>query len=212
MLILGVLCWLFASKDKIGFAVHLACVYSLKDLNLTICDIAVCSQIWYVYIDFAISRRKVNPILKPEVGELMFIPWVALLAIVIGSKINKMVAVSLVVLVVGYYIQKVDFVSLTLELMAVDSFVFQWMLCCVLIFVPLLWYIKIENKLLLRKLFHLLALVTFMPGLVSNSRQSSRLMIFAFNCVSVVLIIVEAIRQQGNFKLLNNYFNTYCTH
>jgi hypothetical protein len=142
----------------------------------------------------------------------MFIPWVALLAIVVGSKINKMVAVSLVVLVVGYYIQKVDFVSLTLELMAVDSFVFQWMLCCVLIFVPLLWYIKIENKLLLRKLFHLLALVTFMPGLVSNSRQSSRLMIFAFNCVSVVLIIVEAIRQQGNFKLLNNYFNTYCTH
>jgi dolichol kinase len=37
-------------------------------------------------------------------------------------------------------------------------------------------------------------------------------MIFAFNCVSVLLIIVEMIRYAFDSEILNKYFKSYCTH
>eukprot|EP00347_Sterkiella_histriomuscorum_P023226 403335466 len=46
------------------------------------------------------------------------------------------------------------------------------------------------NNLFLRKTFHILALVLFLPGTLSTPQM----MTFAFNCVSVLLILIEMIR------------------
>jgi hypothetical protein len=46
-----------------------------------------------------------------------------------------------------------------------SSFVFLWMLGCILVFIPLLWWLQMADKMMLRKLFHLVALLTFFPGI-----------------------------------------------
>ena len=50
---------------------------------------------------------------------------------------------------------------------------------------------------MLRKSFHILAFCLFMPGIAYSSMARPRLMVFAFNCVTVFLILVEVLRFSG---------------
>jgi len=47
---------------------------------------------------------------------------------------------------------------------------------------------------MVRKTFHVLAFVLFLPGIINAHFNRPRLMVFAFNCVSVALILIEALR------------------
>jgi hypothetical protein len=50
---------------------------------------------------------------------------------------------------------------------------------------------------MIRKAFHALAFFLFLPPLVFSKFDKPRLIIFAFNCVSVALILVEVMRYSG---------------
>ena len=47
---------------------------------------------------------------------------------------------------------------------------------------------------ILRKGFHILAFCVFMPGIAYSKYTRPRLMVFAFNCVTVFLILLEILR------------------
>jgi hypothetical protein len=50
---------------------------------------------------------------------------------------------------------------------------------------------------ILRKVFHLWAFLMFLPGLGYSKYDKPRLMVFAFNCVTVALIFLELLRFGG---------------
>ena len=93
-------------------------------------------------------------------------PWVVLGALALGAKLGKQAAAAGFTIACGYYLNRLDIIGLTVEIVIsqMSGFVFCWMFGCVSVFIPLLWWFKIEDKLLLRKLFHVVALVTFFPG------------------------------------------------
>ena len=68
------------------------------------------------------------------------------------------------------------------------------------------------HKCTLRKLFHILALVMFTPTLlkINQSRKHQQFMVFAFNSVSVWLIMIEQIRQYFKPKTLHTFFTSFC--
>ena len=68
------------------------------------------------------------------------------------------------------------------------------------------------QKCTLRKLFHILALLMFTPSLlqVKDSRQIQQFLLFAFNAVSVWLIMIEQARWYFRPNILQNYFVSFC--
>lgn len=62
-----------------------------------------------------------------------------------------------------------------------------------------------------RKLFHFLAFALFLPPLsqLQHSRPITRLIIFAFNCVTPLLILLETLRKQ--FGVFDAYFKGFTT-
>lgn len=52
-------------------------------------------------------------------------------------------------------------------------------------------------KFQVRKMFHALAFVLFVPPIANASLQPPKLMVLAFNCVSVAMLILEALRFQN---------------
>jgi dolichol kinase len=65
----------------------------------------------------------------------------------------------------------------------------------------------------IRKLFHFLSLMLFIPPLfyLEQSDVRMQMMTFAFNCVTVLLMLVEYVRcQMPRESRLNTYFNEYC--
>uniref|UniRef100_A0A7S3FVZ0 dolichol kinase n=1 Tax=Strombidium rassoulzadegani TaxID=1082188 RepID=A0A7S3FVZ0_9SPIT len=52
---------------------------------------------------------------------------------------------------------------------------------------------------IIRKAFHLLAFVLFTPGIIHAKHDKPKLMVFAFNCVSVALIAIEVLRYSGKY-------------
>jgi hypothetical protein len=64
----------------------------------------------------------------------------------------------------------------------------------------LLFIINVASDLpnyMVRKAFHVLAFILFLPGIIGSHYSRPRLMVFAFNCVSVALIFLEALRFGG---------------
>jgi len=51
---------------------------------------------------------------------------------------------------------------------------------------------------MLRKGFHLLAFVLFLPPIAYSKYDKPRLIVFAFNCVTVALILLEILRFGGH--------------
>jgi dolichol kinase len=51
---------------------------------------------------------------------------------------------------------------------------------------------------ILRKGFHLLAFVLFLPPIAYSKYDKPRLIVFAFNCVTVALILLEILRFGGH--------------
>ena len=51
---------------------------------------------------------------------------------------------------------------------------------------------------IIRKAFHILAFVIFMPPIILSKSDKPRLLIFAFNCVTIFLILLEALRYGGH--------------
>lgn len=47
---------------------------------------------------------------------------------------------------------------------------------------------------IIRKCFHFLAFLLFVPGIAQSKFDRPRLMVFAFNCVTVFLILLEVLR------------------
>lgn len=68
------------------------------------------------------------------------------------------------------------------------------------------------HKCTLRKLFHILALVMFTPTLLKiiDSRKHQQFMVFAFNAVSVWLIMIEQARQYYKPNSLHAFFSSFC--
>ena len=61
-----------------------------------------------------------------------------------------------------------------------------------------------------RKAFHIMAFLTFMPPIIMSKIDKPRLLIFAFNCVSVFLIIVECIRYGGHMPVsVSSWFKSF---
>jgi dolichol kinase len=59
---------------------------------------------------------------------------------------------------------------------------------------------------LVRKYFHILAFMTFLPGIIGAKYARPRLMVFAFNCVQVFLMLLEFARFKG---FLPHNFSTW---
>ena len=78
---------------------------------------------------------------------------------------------------------------------------FGYMAVTLWIFLPILFRLnkkKTFAKLTVRKFYHLLAFGLFAPPLFffDQSKALARMMIFAFNCVTVLLILLEVFRHK----------------
>ena len=63
-----------------------------------------------------------------------------------------------------------------------------------------------------RKAFHIVAFVVFAPPIVMANNDKPRLLVFAFNCVSVLLISIEILRYANMLpKSVSDWFKSFCT-
>lgn len=56
-----------------------------------------------------------------------------------------------------------------------------------------------HENFMVRKMFHALAFVLFLPPITNAHLEPPKLMVLAFNCVSVAMIILEMLRYQNCF-------------
>lgn len=62
----------------------------------------------------------------------------------------------------------------------------------------------------LRKLFHVVAFIVFAPGIINAQNSRPRMMVFAFNCVTVALIYLETFRHAGFLpKPVSDWFKRF---
>ena len=66
------------------------------------------------------------------------------------------------------------------------------------------------NNLTIRKLFHFIAFVCFTPphAMMLENKEVFRLLVFAFNCVTVLFIFLEFIRFTHQGTKVGDYFNS----
>lgn len=137
-----------------------------------------------------------------ETRSFMFLPWVFLLTVSVSGKLaglkGYMIGASLVT---ALYFSQINLYSLTLSIVFNSKVLpyFCYMFITLLIALPLLYkYANNFDKCTVRKLFHLLAIVLFMPCLIQQhrSKEIQRFIIFAFNSITAVLVMIEQARSQ----------------
>ena len=63
-----------------------------------------------------------------------------------------------------------------------------------------------------RKAFHLLAFLLFVPPIITSKFERPRFIVFAFNCVSVALIYLEILRWSGGLaESTSKWFKSFCS-
>lgn len=65
---------------------------------------------------------------------------------------------------------------------------------------------KIYDNNIIRKSFHILAVILFFPGIITNPPY----MVFAFNCVTVLLLLLELSRYFNVIEFLDPFLKKYC--
>lgn len=180
------------------------------------------------YLHFAAVSIAYNPHRQHLAGHnefncLVFSPWIWMaLALIcmaatqfvpslwLQATICLLTATLGTVLIEGQAVSAIDF-----ELFLADIFhptnygLFKWFLSSLLVFLPIFHTIKRFkiSKLTIRKCFHALALILFVPPIYYASQgkpQASRFVVFAFNCAAVLLVGLELLRAVPLVKPVQN--------
>ena len=81
------------------------------------------------------------------------------------------------------------------DILLADAAVIAYMALFLTLGLLTIWLLQNDFPLfVMRKAFHILAFILFIPGIMNSQFYRPRLMVFAFNCVSVFLIILEVLR------------------
>lgn len=114
------------------------------------------------------------------------------------------------------------------EVMLADTSVqaFIYMALLLIVGLPVLFYVNASghySTMVVRKLFHVFAFVLFTPQLLKlgQSKALTRMIVFAFNCVTAFLMLIEVFRckcrtdnpkhlYESIANTLDRYFSSYC--
>ena len=176
---------------------------------------SVSTYYFYFFVDSVIRKDNLAYIQGCNISNIFaFFPWAVLnLFLVIGfvyyqltqQPISKytafqilMVAIAVGLLIIYPYNNIVTIKSFIVEVFQGDMPLLGYMAILLVAFFLLIDMYKVQlPNYMQRKLFHLMALLLFMPGIIGSKYSRPRLMMLAFNCVSVFLILLEAARWAG---------------
>jgi hypothetical protein len=160
---------------------------------------------------------------------IVFIPWVMLVGVALLTAMQaRVMEVSITTVGCDFALVITLIASLNLPWITfLRSVIFSeasllaivYMTVILAMSLPALYWInqkKTLEQMTVRKLYHLLAFLLFAPSLFhfDQDRNLARMMVFAFNCVTVLLILIEWFRckfpRHGLAKMIGGYFQSFC--
>lgn len=201
------------------FALNMELVPRIFKKQFTVSELFVYSSIsayyTYFFADSVIRKHSLAYIPGCNISNILaFYPWAVLnLALVLGfvcysikrqplspvqSYVVLLAAIAGALAMISPYNDPNTITNYIFEVLGGEMPLLGYMALMLASFFPLIDMFKGDlPNYIQRKSFHFLALLLFMPGIIMSKYSRPRLLMLAFNCVTVFLTLLEAARYAG---------------